>query len=360
MRDKLTIILFYLVLIVFLLLGIFSKDKLVSIEERRTLSSIPKLEVESLLNGEYTSNLDTYLLDQFPLREKFRKLKGVISNNILLKRENNNVYVTNGHLVEVSPSTDYNSLDYFISKVNYVKDEYLSNSNLYFMIIPDKNYYISDKLMPKINYDEFDSYLKDNLSYFNFVDIYSELSLDSYYKTDIHWKQDKLENVVRKVEKEMNLNRSSFPKEINKYSPFYGALYSKTVSNVKNDEIIYLSSDIINSARVYNYEKSIYDDVYNKSYLDNIDKYDIFLGGASPLLIINNVNNTSGKELIIFRDSFGSSITPLLIENYSKITVIDLRYISSKYLKNVGIDFNDKDILFMYSISVMNNSYSIK
>lgn len=360
MRDKLTIILFYSVLIVFLLLGIFTKDKLVSTEERRILSSVPKPQIETLLNGEYSSNLDTYLLDQFPLREGFRNLKGVISNNILLKKENNSVYETNNHLVEVTSSIDYNSLDYFISKVNYVKDEYFSNNNLYFMIIPDKNYYISDKLLPKINYEDFDSYLKSNLRYFKFIDVYQELTLDSYYKSDIHWKQDKLENVVRKLEKEMNLKRSSFPKEVNKYSPFYGALYSKTVSNVKNDEIIYLSSDIINSAKVYNYEKSIYDKVYNKSYLDNIDKYDIFLGGASPLLIINNENNTTNKELIIFRDSFGSSITPLLIENYSKITVIDLRYISSKYLKNVSIDFNDKDILFMYSISVMNNSYSIK
>ena len=41
------------------------------------------------------------------------------------------------------------------------------------------------------------------------------------------------------------------------------------------------------------------------------------------------------KELVIFRDSFGSSISPLLINYYSKITIIDNRYISSNNYLNL-------------------------
>ena len=69
--------------------------------------------------------------------------------------------------------------------------------------------------------------------------------------------------------------------------------------------------------------------------------------------------NTSGKELIIFRDSYGSSLAPLLLSSYSKITLVDTRYISPTILGNY-INFDNKDVLFIYSISIINNSYSLK
>lgn len=62
-----------------------------------------------------------------------------------------------------------------------------------------------------------------------------------------------------------------------------------------------------------------------------------------------------GKELLLFRDSFGSSIAPLLLENYSKITLIDLRYISQEVLENY-IEFNEQDVLFLYSTLVLNQN----
>ena len=78
-----------------------------------------------------------------------------------------------------------------------------------------------------------------------------------------------------------------------------------------------------------------------------------------PLLTIYNDKNTSGKELIIFRDSYGSSLAPLLLSSYSKITLVDTRYISPTILGNY-INFDNKDVLFIYSISIINNSYSLK
>ena len=57
----------------------------------------------------------------------------------------------------------------------------------------------------------------------------------------------------------------------------------------------------------------------------------------------------------MFRDSFGSSIAPLLVENYKKIILIDLRYISSKILGSY-IEFKDQDVLFLYSTVVLNQN----
>lgn len=86
-----------------------------------------------------------------------------------------------------------------------------------------------------------------------------------------------------------------------------------------------------------------------------MDKYDIFLSGPTPLISIENKKAQTDKELLLFRDSFGSSIAPLLIENYSKITLIDLRYISNELLEKY-IDFNNQDVLFLYSIQVLNQN----
>ena len=72
-----------------------------------------------------------------------------------------------------------------------------------------------------------------------------------------------------------------------------------------------------------------------------------------------NISLTSNKELIIFRDSFASSLVPLIIEDYSKITMVDIRYMSTdramKYIENDGAD-----ILFIYSATVINNSSILK
>ena len=43
----------------------------------------------------------------------------------------------------------------------------------------------------------------------------------------------------------------------------------------------------------------------------------------------------------------------------NKITLIDTRYISPKILSQY-IEFNDQDILFLYSTSIINNSYTLK
>ena len=90
-----------------------------------------------------------------------------------------------------------------------------------------------------------------------------------------------------------------------------------------------------------------------------MDKYDLFLSGATPIIQIRNKNATTDKELIIFRDSFGSSISPLFTEAYSKITLVDIRYIATSLISNY-IEFKNQDILFLYSTLVINESGSLK
>ena len=89
------------------------------------------------------------------------------------------------------------------------------------------------------------------------------------------------------------------------------------------------------------------------------DPYEMFLSGSLSLITIENENAKTDKELVIFRDSFGSSIAPLFVEGYKKITLVDIRYIHPDMLEKY-IEFNNQDVLFMYSTSVLNNSETIK
>ena len=98
--------------------------------------------------------------------------------------------------------------------------------------------------------------------------------------------------------------------------------------------------------------------IYNLELIENHDMYDIFLSGMQGYVEITNPNATTDRELIVFRDSFGSSMVPLLLQDYARVTVLDIRYVSSYFLKDL-VDFHGQDVLFLYSTLVLNDSDSL-
>ena len=50
---------------------------------------------------------------------------------------------------------------------------------------------------------------------------------------------------------------------------------------------------------------------------------------------------------------------PLILRDYAKITLVDVRYIQPALLSRY-IDFTGQDVLFLYSTLVLNNSETIK
>ena len=95
--------------------------------------------------------------------------------------------------------------------------------------------------------------------------------------------------------------------------------------------------------------------VHDMTKLGSKDLYDIFLSGGAAVLEITNPAGQPGRELIVFRDSFGRSLIPLLVQDYAKVTLVDIRYIHMDMLDRF-IDFHGQDVLFLYSTLVLNNS----
>ena len=143
-------------------------------------------------------------------------------------------------------------------------------------------------------------------------------------------------------------------------------LYAKETDKAGCDEAVLhrgarVTSDVLDGCKVYNYESGRPEEigVYNMEKAYGKDPYEMFLSGSLSLITIENPNATTDKELVIFRDSFGSSIAPLLVEGYAKITLVDIRYITSDLVGRF-IDFENQDVLFLYSTLVLNNSVTLK
>lgn len=362
MKDKLTILCILGPMLLFCILGIMKPADELSLEERRKLEQVPNFSVESILNNSYFSKWTDYLTDQFPYRTFFRQLKGTVSLNLFQKIEENNVIQIDNSLYELNPTINEDSINHFTELLQETLGKYNYSSHVYYSIIPDKIYYVDDSQIPKLDYEKLVSQVQTVFQNYSYISLFEELNKDSYYQTDIHWKQSALQDVVQKLKTEMQLPTSNYSWTKQEVTPFYGALKSRIPNNIKAETITYYTNDIIEEASVFNYEHQQFEKVYQKENIHHLDGYDVFLSGASSLLFIENKMATTNRELIVFRDSFASSLLPLFIPDYQKITVIDLRYITSDYLENLEeINWQDTtDILLLYSIPIINNSFTLK
>ena len=357
MQDKtkniIITISFFIILVVVFTINIMSEDSSISISERRKLAQLPKITIESIKSGEVAKKWDKYVTDQFVARDFFREIKSFISISILQQKDNNNLFEKDGAIYKMEYPLNENNLQKSLGKINNVYNKYLQGMNVYYAIIPDKNYYLENDEHLKINYKKLIEISKNELKQIKYIDIWNDLSLEDYYRTDLHWKQENLKNVVSTIQNNMKLSNTTQNYKINEVGDFYGAYYGQLGAKVLPDKLYTLSNETIENCTTYNYETQKEGKIYDNT--KTMDKYDVYLSGATPLISIQNPNAKTQKELLLFRDSFGSSIAPLFIEDYKKITLIDLRYMSSQLLDEY-IEFNNQDVLFLYSTLVLNQN----
>ena len=326
--------------------------------ERRTLKQQPKLSSENIFSGKFMSEFEDYGLDQFPFRETFRSIKAITN----LKTDNNQLYIENGSIVSMEYPLDEASVKRAGERFQNVYNLYLkdSGSEVYLSVIPDKNYfYAKDSGHLQIDYEKLVSKLVTDNENMTYVDIFPVLYENDYYSTDTHWKQERIADVSEKLLVAMGNKIETEYQTVQVEGDFYGVYYGQAALNLKPDKIKYLINDTIKNYLVFDYENNKEIPVYDLSKMEEDDPYELFVGGPVSLVTIENPNAETDEELIVFRDSFGSSIAPLLAQGYKKVTLVDIRYIQPGIL-GAYIDFQDKDVLFLYSTLVLNNSETIK
>ena len=353
-KNKIITIGFILIIIGVFVINIIVDDKQISTTERRKLAQLPEISLSKIISGDVTSKWEDYVADQFVARDLFRTIKSVWSINIFKQKDNNDLFVKDNAIYKMEYPLDEKKIEKSADKINAVYKKYLQNMNVYYAIIPDKNYYLENDDHLKIDYEKVKEIMQKKLTKMNYIDIWDNLKLEDYYETDLHWKQENLQSVVGKIQNSMNLQSTLETQYIQKdMGDFYGTYYGQLGLKLPADRLYVLTNTVLENCTTYNYENKKISKVYEKT--SSTDKYDIYVSGATPLISIENPNAKTDKELLLFRDSFGSSLAPLLVENYSKITLIDLRYISSQILDNY-IKFGDQDVLFLYSTVVLNQN----
>ncbi len=331
--------------------------------ERRPLAEKPELSLETVLSGEFMKGFENYVVDHFPKRDTFRSVKALFSEYIFNKKDNNSLYLADDHISKIEYPVNDEMLDYAQERFDFLYDSYLKDKdvNVYLSIVPDKNYFLAEKNgYLSIDYHEFIENFKNRVDYMNYIDLVPFLSIDDFYRTDSHWKQESIVDIAEFVAESMGGSAKSQYTVNTLEKPFKGVYLGQSALPVEPDTIKYLTNDILNSCKVKYYDtgKAVSGDIYNMEKATGKDSYEMFLSGTTPLVTIENENASSEKELVVFRDSYASSLVPLLVPAYSKITVVDIRYIGSAFVGNF-IDFDNQDVYFIYSTTLLNNSLAM-
>ena len=343
---------------VFFILNLVLPDRQFSEQENRYLQMKPEFSFKSLFSGDYTSKFETYTTDQFTFRDEWITLKAA-SELALGKQENNDVHLCeNGTLIEGYERPENSALDANMSALNTLVEN--TDAEVYFALIPDKSdLYASllPKNAPNDSEKEVIDYCYAQSNATN-VDMYSALGAhtDEYIfsRTDHHWTSLGAYYGFSALAESMGIDCPALDFYADRHvisEEFYGTTWSSSGFSWVGPDTMEIFVNEPEGLKVTSYPEGspVEGKLYDFSFLEKKDKYSTFMGGNCPLHEI--VTGTEGKpSLLIIRDSYTDSLLPLLLDDFSEIHVLDLRYYRAS-LKSY-IEQNDFDsVLVCYSVS---------
>lgn len=332
-----------------------------SASERRKLAQFPKFSLTAVKDGSFVEKFERYAQDQFPMRDTFRTVKAFLAYDMFRQLDNNGIYLQDGYAAKLEYPLDEDSVHHAADRFGYIYENYLADKNVkaYLSIVPDKGYFLAGKNgYLGMDYGKLFSIMQDRMRYATYIDICGTLGITDYYRTDTHWRQEKIVDTAEKIAAQMGNVLSGKYMQRALEQPFYGVYYGQSALPLPAETIYYLTNDVLDGCKVTDHEAGTVGGIYDMDKAAGRDPYEIFLSGARSLMTIENPACQNGRELIVFRDSFGSSIAPLLAEGYAKVTLVDIRYLRVDYLDKF-ITFDGQDVLFLYSTSVLNHSETL-
>ena len=263
---------------------------------------------------------------------------------------------------------DEKSIDRAIGKFQKFAEDYCGESQRVFLaLIPSKNGYLNAE-NGHLNEAEF-AILQSVADKWgrNFIDLSVCLTLEDYYRTDPHWRQERLGFVLRELGAALEFDTDIIDDDgvlSENWTPEvltteYIGVYGDEVDGVPAEEMTVLRHPDMDGYIVRNGETGEEMPLYDTAKLSERDPYELFVGGPLSLVTIENPNAGNDRHLVVVRDSFGSALLPLLAQSYAKVTAVDIRYMMPAMVGNF-VDFTDADVLFLYSSTVLNNSITLK
>ena len=228
------------------LYGFFVTDREMSETENRVLAKMPVFTLSGLADGSFMKDFESYLTDQFPLRDEAIYLKSFVER-LWGKSEENGVYIGKSGFLFEKPS------DYDEEKMNelakQIKAFSQNNGKLktVFTLVPNSSYIYGENLpdnliLPdqKNQINSFYSLLGKDFACVDAVTpLLKEKSLNQvFYRTDHHWTTRGAYSVFLAVMQKMGIEVKDGSYEFHTVSAgFEGTLKSKSLSQPVSDHV---------------------------------------------------------------------------------------------------------------------------
>lgn len=314
--------------------------------ENRTLAQKPEFSWAALKDGSYTAAVEEYFADQFPLRDEWTGLKA-LAEQLIGKHLFNGVYLCGDTLISKVEAPSDGLEEKNLGYVAQLADK--TEAPVYLGLIPSAAEVWSD-LLPEgaENFDQaayLDRAAELGLPMVDFLGaLETHAGEPVFYRTDHHWTTLGAfygANALLEAMGKEPLSQGDFAPET-VTEDFNGTLYSTSgVHWLTPDTMEFWVEDAgleITSWRTGAPEPGV---LYDRSYLEQKDKYSAFLGGNQPLCVIRNEAAAGQGKLLLIRDSYSDALAPFLVQRFEEVHLLDARYYrapASAYAADNAID----------------------
>ncbi len=366
-RNVILTAIFLLFVFGFAVAGLIEKDRDFSEMENRPLAQFPEFTFENLKSGKYTSGIESYMSDQVFMKDKLVSLKTDCERAVLKNYQNGVYFGKDGYYIQ-QYTENREQIDKNISYINDWAKLIPENVPIRFCLVPNAVSVCADKLPSlAVNDNQLDSikHIKDTLSdkvellnaYDSLKEAYNN-GENVFYKTDHHWTNDGVKAVFNELAGTgTDTAKKDFDASITR-NDFYGTLYSKAPSAfTKPDTMVFPKHSESDYKVEYVKENKTTDTLIDESFLDKKDKYAAFMGGNFSQINITNKNASEKGNVLILKDSYANVMLPYLVEQYSNLTVVDMRYYHfekqtvSELIKSNNID----SVIMIYNMDFVNS-----
>ena len=318
----------------------------------------------------YMDKIETYFCDHLAGREEWVRARNTMEM-LAGKKEINEVYTLKNQMIQVFKDFDEEVVNSSLNAMNLFAETH-PNMQCSLMLAPTAQEIFSAEIPSYAGYLSEKTFIDEcykKMQGVTTIDCLSYLSGHKsdyvFYRTDHHWTSLGAYYAYCAASKALGYSSyglDSFNIETAS-SSFRGTLYSKTLDNsITPDTIDYYflaSGEPTVKMTVFDgQEQTVYDSLYVRSFLDVKDKYSSFTGSNAPIVTIEtNVDN--GKNLLLVKDSYAHSLVPFLSKHYSKITMVDMRYINTDLNRFIDLD-EYQQTLFMFNAISFSSDIHLK
>ncbi|MBQ4651564.1 MAG: hypothetical protein IJB78_02475, partial [Oscillospiraceae bacterium] len=221
---------------------------------------------------------------------KNERLRSALAYFGIGRLEDGDYYMADGHISRLDFPVNDRMLEHAADRFAFVYETYLQNcdAKVYFSIIPDKNCFLAENNGYKsYDYEAFVDSMREKTDYMQYIDIFPLLSLEDYYRTDSHWRQEEILPVAHALLEAMGREIRQSDYSIKSLpQPFKGAYAGEIALPVKAETLYYLTNSVLDECTVtsYNTGKALPSSMYNMEKASGRDPYEMFLSGNDALI----------------------------------------------------------------------------